>query len=155
MLESTWSWQNSSRVVWKKIQWKFIMKRWVGWVLRPSCEQCQDSPKENLCQSNIGCWTADNHFSWDWGTPNSRPLTCLSADPGDYSVITPAQILIGRNHQASPAKDTHVTEHTSRTITKSSVSTKTCQLTLEALACWVPEFFDTPQKMVYGWSRDT
>ena len=49
---------------------------------------------------------------------NSRPLTYLSADPGDYSVITPAQILIGRNFQASPAKDTRVSENTSRAITK-------------------------------------
>ena len=49
---------------------------------------------------------------------NSRPLTYLSADPGDYSVVTPAQILIGRNLQAFPAKDTRVSEHTSRAITK-------------------------------------
>ena len=49
---------------------------------------------------------------------NSRPLTYLSADPGDYSVTTPAQILIGRNLQASPAKDTRVSENTSRAITK-------------------------------------
>ena len=33
-------------------------------------------------------------------------------------MITSAQILIGRNLQASPAKDTHVSEHTSRAITK-------------------------------------
>ena len=49
---------------------------------------------------------------------NSCPLTYLSADPGDYSVITPAQILIGGNLQAFPAKDTRVLEHTSRAITK-------------------------------------
>ena len=30
---------------------------------------------------------------------NSRPLTYLSADPGDYSVITPAQILIFKRLQ--------------------------------------------------------
>ena len=28
---------------------------------------------------------------------NSGPLTYLSSNPGDYSVITPAQILIGKN----------------------------------------------------------
>ena len=32
---------------------------------------------------------------------NSRPLTYLGADPDDYSVITPAQILIGRNNNDS------------------------------------------------------
>ena len=49
---------------------------------------------------------------------NSRPLTYLSEDPGDYSVITLAHNLIGRNLQASPAKATCVLEHTSRAITK-------------------------------------
>ena len=49
---------------------------------------------------------------------NSRALTYLSADPGDYSVITPAQILIGRTLQASPVKDIRFSEHTSRAITK-------------------------------------
>ena len=49
---------------------------------------------------------------------NSRPLTYLGADPDDYSVITLVQILIGRNLQASPTKDTRVSEHTSRAITK-------------------------------------
>ena len=27
----------------------------VGWVLRTSCEECQDTFKENLHQSNVGC----------------------------------------------------------------------------------------------------
>ena len=49
---------------------------------------------------------------------NSRPLTYLSADPGDYSVITPAQILLSRNRQASPTINTRAAEHTSRAITK-------------------------------------
>ena len=49
---------------------------------------------------------------------NSRPFTYLGADPGDFSVITSAQIRIGRNLQASPTKDTHATEHTSKAITK-------------------------------------
>ena len=56
---------------------------------------------------------------------NSRPLTYLSADPGDYSVITPVQILIGRNLQASSAEDTRVSEHIINTF----------QWILEALAC--------------------
>ena len=49
---------------------------------------------------------------------NSRPLTYLGADPDDYSVITPAQILIGRNLQACPTKDSRVSEQTSRALTK-------------------------------------
>ena len=49
---------------------------------------------------------------------NSHSLTYLGADPDDYSVITPAQILIGRNLQACPTKDTHVSEQTSRALTK-------------------------------------
>ena len=49
---------------------------------------------------------------------NRHPLIYLGANPDVYSIITPAQILIGRNLQASPTKDTHVSEHTSRAITK-------------------------------------
>lgn len=48
---------------------------------------------------------------------NSRPLTYLGADPDDYSVISPAHILIGRNLQACLTKDTHVSEQTSRVLT--------------------------------------
>ena len=49
---------------------------------------------------------------------NSRPLTYLGADPDDFSVITSSQILIGRNLQACPTKDTRVSEQTSRALTK-------------------------------------
>ena len=49
---------------------------------------------------------------------NSRLLTYLGADPDDFSVITPSQILIGRNLQACPTKDTRVSEQTSRALTK-------------------------------------
>ena len=49
---------------------------------------------------------------------NSYPLTYLGVDPDDYRVITPAQILIGRNLQVCPTKDTSVSEQTSRAHTK-------------------------------------
>jgi len=49
---------------------------------------------------------------------NSRPVTYLGADPDDYSLIIPAQILIGRNLQACPTKDTRITEQTSRALIK-------------------------------------
>ena len=47
-------------------------------------------------------------------------LLNLGADPDDFSarVITPSQILIGRNLQAYPTKDTRVSEQTSRALTK-------------------------------------
>ena len=37
---------------------------------------------------------------------NSRPLTCLSADSSDFSVTTPAKILILKNLQVPQTKDT-------------------------------------------------
>ena len=49
---------------------------------------------------------------------NSHSLTYLGADPDDYSVITPTHILIGRNLQACPTKDTRVSEQKSRALAK-------------------------------------
>jgi hypothetical protein len=49
---------------------------------------------------------------------NSRPLTYIGAEPNDLKALTPAQILIGRNLQAFPSKDTKVTEHTSNALKK-------------------------------------
>ena len=49
---------------------------------------------------------------------NSRPLTYIGAEPNDLKVLTPAQILIGRNLQAFPSKDTKVTEQTSNALKK-------------------------------------
>lgn len=47
---------------------------------------------------------------------NSRPLTY--AEPNALGAITPEQILIGRNLQAFPTKDTKATEHTSTALKK-------------------------------------
>ncbi|CAB3982273.1 Hypothetical predicted protein [Paramuricea clavata] len=49
---------------------------------------------------------------------NSRPLTYIGAEPNDLKALMPAQILIGRNLQAFPSKDTKVTEHTSNALKK-------------------------------------
>ncbi|KAL9980079.1 hypothetical protein ACROYT_G008622 [Oculina patagonica] len=80
----------------KKIQWKFIVEKAPWW----DAEQLTTILTEIEAQLN------------------SRPLTYLGADPDDYSVITPAQVLIGRNLQACPTKDTRVSEQTSRALTK-------------------------------------
>jgi hypothetical protein len=49
---------------------------------------------------------------------NSRLLTYIGAEPNDVKALTPAQILIGKNLQTFPSKDTKVTEHTSNALKK-------------------------------------
>ena len=87
VFESAWSWQNSSRTncfpgfsprrgpgnevashtvrkedSWKVYCWEIPM---VGWILRLVYK---DTSKENLSSSNVGCWTANHHLNWNWGT---------------------------------------------------------------------------------------
>ena len=83
---------------------------------------------------------------------NSRPLTYLGADPDDYSVITPAQILIGRNLQACPTKETRFRTDVKSPHQTFSVSSEACEWILEAVACRVYEIPDTSQEMLYDWS---
>lgn len=49
---------------------------------------------------------------------NSRLLTYLGAEPNDFKALTPAQVLIGRNLQQFPSRDTNVKEHTTSALKK-------------------------------------
>ena len=104
----------------RKIQWKYIVERspWWGGFYERLVKSVKTPLKKIFAKAMLDAEQLTTILAEIEAQLNSRPLTYLSADPGDYSVITPAQILTGRNLQAYPAKDTRVSEHTSRAITK-------------------------------------
>ena len=104
----------------RKIQWKHIVERppWWGGFYERLVKSVKTPLKKIFAKAMLDAEQLTTILAEIEAQLNSRPLTYLSADPGDYSVITPAQILTGRNLQAYPAKDTRVSEHTSRAITK-------------------------------------
>ena len=94
----------------RKIQWKYIVERspWWGGFYERLVKSVKTPLKKIFAKAMLDAEQLTTILAEIEAQLNSRPLTYLSADPGDYSVITPAQILIGRNLQASPAKDTRV-----------------------------------------------
>ncbi|XP_068726126.1 uncharacterized protein [Montipora capricornis] len=104
----------------RKIQWKFIVERapWWGGFYERLVKSVKTPLKKIFAKAMLDAEQLTTILVEIEAQLNSRPLTYLGADPDDYSVITPAQILIGRNLQASPTKDTCVSEHTSRALTK-------------------------------------
>ena len=104
----------------KKIQWKFIVERapWWGGFYERLVKSVKTPLKKLFAKAMLDAEQLTTILAEIEAQLNSRPLTYLGADPDDYSVITPAQILIGRNLQACPTKDTRVSEQTSRALTK-------------------------------------
>ncbi|XP_068713051.1 uncharacterized protein [Montipora foliosa] len=104
----------------RKIQWKFIVERarWWGGFYERLVKSVKTPLKKTFAKAMLDAEQLTTILVEIEAQLNSRPLTYLGADPNDYSVITPAQILIGRNLQASPTKVTCVSEHTSRALTK-------------------------------------
>ena len=104
----------------KKIQWKFIVEKapwWGGFYER--LEKSVKTPLKKLfAKAMLHAEQLTTILAKIEAQLNSYPLTYLGVDPDDYRVITPAQILIGRNLQVCPTKDTSVSEQTSRAHTK-------------------------------------
>ena len=112
--------QTQSALSEKKIQWKFIVERapWWGGFYERLVKSVKTPLKKLFAEAMLDAEQLTTILAEIEAQLNSRPLTYLGADPDDYSVITPAQILIGRNLQACPTKDTRVSEQTSRALTK-------------------------------------
>ena len=112
--------QTQSALSEKKIQWKFIVERapWWGGFYERLVKSVKTPLKKLFAKAMLDAEQLTTILAEIEAQLNSRPLTYLGADPDDYSVITPAQILIGRNLQACPTKDTRVSEQTSRALTK-------------------------------------
>jgi len=104
----------------KKIQWKFIVERapWWDGFYEFLVKRVKTPLKKVFAKAMLDAEHLTTVLVEIEAQLNIRPLTYLGADPGDFSVITPVQILIGRNLQASPMKEAHATEHTSKAITK-------------------------------------
>ena len=89
----------------RKIKWKYISRSpWWGGFYERLVKSVKTPLKKIFAKAMLDAEQLTTILAEIEAQLNSRPLTYLSADPGDYSVITPAQILIGRNLQASPAK---------------------------------------------------
>ena len=112
--------QTQSALSEKKIQWKFIAEKapWWGGFYERLVKSVKTPLKKLFAKAMLDAEQLTTILAEIEAQLNSRPLTYLGADPDDYSVITPAQILIGRNLQVCPTKDTHVSEQTSRALTK-------------------------------------
>ncbi|KAL9970153.1 hypothetical protein ACROYT_G022481 [Oculina patagonica] len=104
----------------KKIQWKFIVEKapWWGGFYERLVKSVKTPLKKLFAKAMLDAEQLSTILTEIEAQLNSRPLIYLGADPDDYSVITPAQILIGRNLQACPNKDTRVSEQTSGALTK-------------------------------------
>ena len=89
----------------RKIKWKYISRSpWWGGFYERLVKSVKTPLKKIFAKAMLDAEQLTTILAEIEAQLNSRPLTYLSADPGDYSVITPAQILIGRNLQVSPAK---------------------------------------------------
>ena len=104
----------------KKIQWKFIVERapWWGGFYERLVKSVKTPLRKLFGKAMLDSDQLTTILAEIEAQLNSRPLTYLGADPDDFSVITPSQILIGRNLQVCPTKDTRVSEQTSRALTK-------------------------------------
>ncbi|XP_029210241.2 uncharacterized protein LOC114974075 [Acropora millepora] len=104
----------------KNIQWKFIVERapWWGGFYERLVKSVKTPLRKLFAKAMLDSDQLTTILAEIDAQLNSSPLTYLGADPDDLSVITPSQILIGRNLQAWPTKDTRVSEQTSRALTK-------------------------------------
>ncbi|CAB3992659.1 uncharacterized protein LOC111346002 [Paramuricea clavata] len=104
----------------KKIQWKFIVPRapWWGGFYERLVKSVKLPLKKIFGNAMLDAEQMTTILTEIEAQINSRPLTYIGAEPNDLKALTPAQILIGRNLQAFPSKDTKVTEHTSNALKK-------------------------------------
>jgi hypothetical protein len=104
----------------KKIQWKCIVPRapWWGGFYERLVKSVKLPLKKIFGNAMLDAEQMSTILTEIETQINSRPLTYIGAEPNDLKALTPAQILIGRNLQAFPSKDTKVTEHTSNALKK-------------------------------------
>ena len=81
----------------RKIQWNYIVEGslWWGGFYERLVKSVKTPLKKIFAKAMLDAEQLATILTEIEAQLNSRPLTYLSADPGDYSVITPAQILMG------------------------------------------------------------